>query len=430
MNKILLIIKREYLSRVRKRSFIIMSVLGPLLFGSILVIPIWLATRDNEEKMVVVKDDSGFFVHKLKANNIEFIYTNESIENLLLSDSTILHIPTVDIDKTAEIFLYGKNNHGIEFENNIENSIEKEIRSIKLSKLGLSEGRLDSLNVHVNLHTRNSRTGEEEADSGVASVVGYIGAFAIYMFIFIYGAQVMRGVAEEKTNRIVEVIISSVKPFQLMMGKILGIALVVLTQLTIWVVFTTAIYTTISAYYADEMKLLAETQQEQSLINNPGGTKIEQAKMLSQIADKVEGFPVLKTIFSFIFFFLAGYLMYAALFAMVGSAVDSMEDSQQFMLPITIPLIASIIVLSAVLQDPHGSLAFWMSVIPLTSPVVMMMRVPFDVPNTELLLSMFLLVAGFIFTTWFAGRIYRVGILMHGSKVNYKTLWKWFFMTD
>ena len=141
MNKILLIIKREYLSRVRKRSFIIMSVLGPLLFGSILVIPIWLATRDNEEKMVVVKDDSGFFVHKLKANNIEFIYTNESIENLLLSDSTILHIPTVDIDKTAEIFLYGKNNHGIEFENNIENSIEKEIRSIKLSKLGLKIGR-------------------------------------------------------------------------------------------------------------------------------------------------------------------------------------------------------------------------------------------------------------------------------------------------
>ena len=407
-----------------------MSVLGPLLFGSILVIPIWLATRDNEEKLVLVKDDSGLFGHKLRANNIDFLYTSERIENLLLSDSTILHIPPVDIEAPAEAFLYSANNLGIEFENSIKSSIEKELGDIKLSKLGLSQAKLDSLKARVNLQTRNSWTGEVEADSRVASLVGYVGAFAIYMFIFIYGAQVMRGVAEEKTNRIVEVIISSVKPFQLMMGKILGIALVVLTQLTIWIVLTAAIYTTISAYYADEMKLLTETQTEQKLLSNPGGDKIEQAKMLSQIADKVEGFPVAKTIFSFIFFFLAGYLMYAALFAMVGSAVDSMEDSQQFMLPITIPLIASIIVLSAVLQDPHGSLAFWMSVIPLTSPVVMMMRVPFDVPDTELLLSMFLLVAGFLFTTWFAGRIYRVGILMHGSKVNYKTLWKWFFMTD
>ena len=430
MNKILLIIKREYLSRVRKKSFIIMSVLGPLLFGSILVIPIWLATRDNTEKMVVVKDDSGLFDNKLKANNIQFTYTNDRIENLLLSDSTILHIPPINNDDEAKIFLYSTNSHGIEFENSIQNSIEKELRALNLSKLGLSQGKLDSLNTRVNLQARNSQTGENEADSGVASLVGYIGAFAIYMFIFIYGAQVMRGVAEEKTNRIIEVIISSVKPFQLMMGKILGIALVVLTQLTIWIVCTTAIYTAISAYYQDEMKLLSQTQSEQPLLSNPGGEKIEQAKMLSQISDKIEGFPVVKTVFSFIFFFLAGYLMYAALFAMVGSAVDSMEDSQQFMLPITIPLIASIIVLSAVLQDPHGPLAFWMSVIPLTSPVVMMMRVPFDVPNTELLLSMFLLVAGFVFTTWFAGRIYRVGILMHGSKVNYKTLWKWFFMNN
>lgn len=407
-----------------------MSILGPVLFGSILIIPIWLATRENDEKLVVVKDESGLFDQKLQAENIQFIYTSERIENLLLSDSTILHIPPIDVDEEANIFLYSPNNHGIEFENRLENSIEKELRAIRLSKLGLSEGKLDSLNTRVNLRTRNSQTGENEADSAVASMVGYIGAFAIYMFIFIYGAQVMRGVAEEKTNRIIEVIISSVKPFQLMMGKILGIALVVLTQLTIWIVFTTAIYSGISAYYADEMKLLSETQSDQPLLSSPGAEKIEQAKMLSRISDKIEGFPIAKTIFSFIFFFLIGYLMYAALFAMVGSAVDSMEDSQQFMLPITIPLIASIIVLSAVLQDPHGSLAFWMSVIPLTSPVVMMMRVPFDVPNVELLLSMFLLVAGFVFTTWFAGRIYRIGILMHGSKVNYKTIWKWFFMNN
>ena len=404
MNKIWLIIKREYFSRVRKKSFIIMSILGPLLFGGILVVPIWLATRDNPEKLVVVKDESGFFDHKLKANNIQFTYTNERIENLLLQDSTILHIPPIDIEKTVDIFLYGENNHGIDFENRIRNSVEKELRKIRLSGLGLNQGKLDSLNTRVNLQTKNSQTGEAEADSGVASIVGYIGAFAIYMFIFIYGAQVMRGVAEEKTNRIIEIIISSVKPFQLMMGKIVGIALVVLTQLTVWITLTTAIYTTISAYYADEMKLLAETQNEQLTLNSPGINKIEQAKMLGKVQDKIEGFPVAKTVFSFIFYFLAGYLMYAALFAMVGSAVDSMEDSQQFMLPITIPLIGSIIVLGAVLQDPHGSLAFWMSMIPLTSPVVMMMRVPFDVPDLELLLSMFLLVGGFIVTTWFAGK--------------------------
>ncbi len=407
-----------------------MSILGPLLFGGILVVPIWLATRDNPEKLVVVKDESGFFDHKLNANNIQFVYTTERIEHLLLQDSTILHIPPIDIKETVDIFLYGENNHGIDFENRIKNSLERELRKIRLSRLGLNQGKLDSLNTRVNLQTKNSQTGEAEADSGVASIVGYIGAFAIYMFIFIYGAQVMRGVAEEKTNRIIEIIISSVKPFQLMMGKIVGIALVVLTQLTVWITLTSAIYLGISAYYSDEMKVLTETQSEQSALSNPGMNKIEQAKMLSEVKDKIDGFPVFKTVFSFIFYFLAGYLMYAALFAMVGSAVDSMEDSQQFMLPITIPLIGSIIVLGAVLQDPHGSLAFWMSMIPLTSPVVMMMRVPFDVPDLELLLSMFLLIGGFIFTTWFAGRVYRIGILMHGSKVNYKTLWKWFFMNN
>lgn len=430
MHKILLIIKREYLTRVRKKSFIIMSILGPLLFGSLFVIPIWLATRDNDEKVVQIVNESEFFQDEPTTKyNIYFKNTDLSLEKALEDlgkgdFDALMYIPDFDIAKPEGIQLFSENNLGIEFENNIENILQKEIEAIRMARSGINQQKLDSLKGIVNIKFTNPETGQEEANSGVATFIGYGAAFAIYMFIFIYGAQVMRGVAEEKTNRIVEIIISSVKPFQLMMGKIIGIALVVLTQLSIWIVLTTVIWVGINGYYADEMIQIPESQSQ--VMASPSA-KIEQAKMFSKMKGGLDGinFPVV--IFSFIFFFLGGYLMYAALFAMVGAAVDSMEDSQQFMLPITIPLIASIVMLSAVLQEPHGTLATWMSIFPLTSPVIMMMRVPFDVPEIELVISMLLLVVGFLFTTWFAGRIYRIGILMHGSKVSYKVLWKWFF---
>jgi ABC-2 type transport system permease protein len=306
----------------------------------------------------------------------------------------------------------------------IEKTIKNEIEELKLVQSGIAKEQLESLKTKVDINTISlSISGEEkESSSGAASVAGYIGSFLIYIFIFLYGAQIMRGVIEEKTSRILEIIISSVKPFQLMIGKIIGVAAVGLTQFGLWIILSFTITTIVTSVFGI------------------GGGGAEAGAMM---ADNKEAMSQMDTIFSsvsalnfpliiavFLFYFLGGYLLYGALFAAVGSAVDSDADSQQFMFPITVPLIFSIAVLGAVLNDPNGSLAFWMSIIPFTSPIVMMMRVPFGVPEWQLALSMVLLIGGFIFTTWVAGRIYRIGILMHGTKVNYKTLAKWFVMKN
>jgi ABC-2 type transport system permease protein len=256
----------------------------------------------------------------------------------------------------------------------------------------------------------------------------------IYFFIFLFGSQVMRGVIEEKTNRIVEVIISSVKPFQLMMGKITGIGLVGLTQFLLWVILTGTIVTIGISSFSSKIK--PGTASEQLMQSQTRGMA---AMQLPNAADssKVTGgqsneaiaaiesidFPVM--ICMFLFFFLFGYLLYAALFAAVGSAVDSEADTQQFMLPLTVPLILSIIMAQYVIQEPQGPVAFWLSIIPLTSPVIMMIRIPFGVPYMQIVLSMALLVGGFLGATWLASKIYRTGILMYGKKVSYRELWKW-----
>jgi ABC-2 type transport system permease protein len=250
------------------------------------------------------------------------------------------------------------------------------------------------------------------------------------MFIFLYGIQVMRGVIEEKTNRIIEVIISSVKPFQLMMGKIIGIALVSITQFILWVGLTMILTTVASAYMETIIGVSGESQVEQMLADNPAlmsdGQEIELNKeavdeLMSEF--NLINFPFL--ISTFLFYFLAGYLLYSALFAAVGSAVDNEADSQQFMLPITAPIIFSFVMAQAVIQNPDSSLSFWLSIIPFTSPIIMMVRVPFGVPIEELLLSMAMLVLGFIATTWMAAKVYRIGILMYGKKPSFKEIWKW-----
>ena len=435
MDKILLIIKREYLTRVRKKAFIIMSILGPLLFGALFIIPVYIASSTSEERVIKVVDQSGYFQDKFEnKKNLTFEYSNTSLTQALTDlsedkEKLILHIPKINLENPTGILFYSYENIGIGLKTSVERMIAGEIEDIRLSKAGIRKSMLDSLKVDIDIATSDPETGEEETGTIAATGIGYVAAFAIYMFIFLYGAQVMRGVAEEKSSKVIEVIVSSVKPFQLMMGKILGIALVAITQLVIWGVLFFAISTGIGSYYQEELTQLNETPMQEEALET-STSKLEQAKKVENLFSNIEKIPIGKIAFSFVFFFFAGYLMYAALFATVGAAVDSMEDSQQFMLPITVPLIASIAVLGVVINEPHGDVAFWMSMIPLTSPVVMMMRVPFDVPTWQLALSMVLLVVGFIFTTWFAGRVYRVGILMHGSKVNYKTLMKWFFMKN
>lgn len=436
MHKIRLIITREYLSRVRKKSFIIMTILGPILFAGMMALVVWTATREGDQKLIQVIDESGLFENKIdNTESITYQFLQADIEaskkTLISSESIfgLLYIPKLDIDNPKGIKFYSLQSPGITIQAEIEKKIRRIIEDEKLINSGIDQQTLDNLKSNVNLQTISlSETGDEsESNSGVAFGVGYISSFLLYMFIFIYGMQIMRGVTQEKTSKIIEVMIASVKPFQLMMGKIIGIAAVGLTQFVLWGVMTFALTTVTSS-------LLLETNStnlEESVMANDNDSGPEQAEAKNKMADIMNfadqvNLPLI--VGCFLFYFLGGYLLYGALLAAVGSAVDSDADSQQFMLPITLPLIFSMMMISIVIQEPHGTLAFWLSVIPFTSPVIMMMRLPFDVPFWEIVLSMSLLVAGFCTTTWFAGRIYRVGIFMHGTKVSYKTLAKWFFM--
>ncbi|MDQ3393928.1 MAG: ABC transporter permease [Bacteroidota bacterium] len=434
MNKILLIIQREYLTRVRKKSFIIMTILGPLLFAGSFAAIIWLGSKDGDEKVVDVLDESSLFEGKFNSTgNLKFKYISsgleEAKENLSKSSSYgILYIPVnLSLDDPKGIVFFAEGNPSVEITSSITRTLKNEIEDLKLTRSGLDREVLAKLKTDVTVSTINlSDQGEAESNALVASAVGYVSSFLIYMFIFIYGTQIMRGVVEEKSNRIVEVIISSVKPFQLMLGKIIGIACVGLTQFLLWIILTTAISLSVLAYFQNDV-----TADGRDLMENVSAAQGNmQSEHLEQIVNAFDAINFPYIIACFIFFFLGGYLLYGALFAAIGSAVDSDADTQQFMFPIVIPLVFAIASLAVVLRDPDGSFAFWMSMIPFTSPVVMMMRLSFNVPEWQLFCSMFFLVLGFIFTTWLAGRIYRIGILSHGTKINYRVLGKWLFMRN
>ncbi len=444
MNKILLIIQREYLTRVRQKSFIIMTILGPVLMAGIFIVPVWLALQQSDDSTVLVVDDSFLFTDRMQnTENITFIYTTESLDSakseLTKEDGVdaVLYIHKDIMTTTKGIQLVYETQPSIHAIRHIETVLSNDIEKFKLAKYGINQATMDAAKTNVSLVTKKiDETGQENsANTEVSMMVGLFSGLLIYMFIFLYGVQVMRGVIEEKTSRIIEVIISSVKPFELMMGKIIGIALVGLTQFLLWIVLTT---TLISGSQA-----IIESQFSK---DDMGGKSIEEVMSSNQVAvpqeaeeevpqfneaaldDFMKSFDTINfavIIGSFLFYFLGGYLLYSALFAAVGSAVDNEADSQQFMLPITIPIIFSFVMAQYVISNPEGALSFWLSIIPFTSPIIMMVRIPFGVPYWELALSMVMLVLGFIGTTWLAGRIYRTGILMYGKKINYKELWKW-----
>ncbi len=411
-----------------------MTILGPLLFGGIFGLSIWMATKDSSEvRTVEVKDESGLFANAFEnTETLHFTYTNltlpEAKQQIEESGSFgLLYIPEIDIHQPQGITFYSESSAGIEMKSQLEKIIEEEIQNLKLEESEIDRETLASLKTSIDLEEVSIADGtEKQANTGLYIGIGYMASFLIYMFIFLYGAQIMRGVIEEKSSRILEVIISSVKPFQLMMGKIIGIAAVGLTQFLLWVVLTFSVYTLLMTLVGVD----AETMAQMNQIQGAGGEFSQAQVQMAEVSGVLSSLNVVELLLSFVFYFLAGYLLYGSLFAAVGSAVDSDADSQQFMLPISLPLIAAIISLAAVLKDPNGSLAFWLSMVPLTSPVVMMMRIPFGVPTWEILLSMALLVGGFILTTWLAGRIYRIGILMHGTKVNYRVLGKWLMMKN
>ncbi len=429
MNKILLILQREYLTRVRKKSFLIMSILGPILIAGVYLVPAWLAATSSDEMIIKVLDESRLFQGQFEdSEDLQFLYTtdgqlDESKQELLEDKGygALLYIPAIDLDNPEGITIFSPESISAVTENDIRRSIERKIEDMKLERSGLQKEVIDQLQASVSLNTISiSEQGEADSSTGASTAAGFVGGFLIYFFIFLYGAQVMQGVIEEKSNRIVEVIISSVKPFQLMMGKIVGVAAVGLTQLLIWIVLGFGVITFAGQYFMPDQQQMAMQQVEGEEARQMESAMPEVLKSINTI-----NFPLL--IGGFTFYFLFGYLTYAALFGAVGAAVDNQTETQQFMLPITVPLIIAMVMAGAVITNPNGQIAFWMSIIPLTSPIIMMVRLPFIGFGWELLLSMALLVAGFLFFTWMAAKIYRVGILMYGKKVNFKELGKWLF---
>lgn len=418
MNKVLLIIQREYVTRVRKKAFIIMIFAVPALIlimtGAIALVA-KSSSELSEQQTIKVIDESGIFTGKFHdGNNIKFVAADKPLNELkkdVIKDENLsaLQIPA-HYDKKEAVQIFSKKKPSFVLTGTIEKQLNDIATSDKMLKNHIDTAVISAVKkINVSLNPiQVTETGEKNANVGANMGVGIACAILIYLVLFIYGAQVMRGVIEEKTSRIIEVIISSVKPFQLMLGKIIGVGLVGLTQFAAWII----------------LSILA--------------TKIAGAAF-SAPQGAVTGFlSVLKTIpFGYImgvffFYFVTGYLLYSALFAAVGSAVDSETETQQFMFPITMPLLFTYILsVSVLFQAPDSPLAVWLSIIPFTAPVAMMVRIPFGgVTTLQLTISMILMVGGFLFTTYVAARIYRVGILMYGKKASFKELAKWFFYKE
>lgn len=441
MNKIFLIIQREFVSKVKKRSFLLATLLVPLLFPTVIGGLAYFAINEKENAgarnlLVIDKNDSL----NLKSNDdFKISFIDEPVDKAITAFNEsesfgLLYIPVLDIDNPEGIILYTKSTPGPSVVNSIENLIERHVKDQKLIKYAVDQETLSKLSTSIALDTRlSNEENEQSSSSGIASAIGYVTGFLIYLFLFVYGGQVMQGVIEEKNSKIVEVIVSTVKPFHFMLGKVVGVASVGLLQIVIWIAIMGSIYGVAGSYLG--LDKAREAQIEQVSQSVDGGEVLKESlatnPKIQKAYESISNIPVVRIVICFVIYFIGGYLLYGALFAAVGSAVDTPADAQQFMMPIMLPIIIGFFGMSMfVFDDPSGTMSFWLSMIPFTSPIVMMGRIGFGVPLWELALSIGLLVAGFIFTIWLAGRIYRVGILMHGTKVNYRVLAKWFMMKN
>ncbi|MEZ5070607.1 MAG: ABC transporter permease [Bacteroidales bacterium] len=459
MNKIALILQREYLTRVRKKSFLVMSVLGPFIFAAYILVPMYFASlEDKEVKTVVVIDESRIFTEYTPQGPVcvipESDYLNFQVVEQVPVETfregfdesgyyAVLYIPA-NIMTSQSALLYSTRAVSVEVSNVIKSAINQELEHLKLAANDIEDIERILAEVETNIRMRSikwTKDGKsQESMTGVVMGVGYGAGFLVFFFIFFFGSQVMRGVIEEKSNRIIEVIVSSVKPFQLMMGKILGVGLTGLTQFLIWIVLSVLLITGLKAAFFPELNQSPTEQVVASDLFSPQGDAVaDELGILPGSDDEGSAeldmaqdiFASLKTIklgvmaFSFLFYFIFGYLLYAAMFAVVGSAVDQETDTQQLILPVILPLILSIYVMISAINNPDAALPFWFSIIPFTSPVLMMVRIPFGVPWWQVALSASLLVSTFVGMTWVAGKIYRTGILMYGKKASYRELWKW-----
>ncbi len=436
MNKILIIIKREYLTRIKNKAFIFSTLFTPLFFVGIIALSTYMGMKNLEELNIAVFDESELFIGQLESNKfISYHFVPRDVYNEALKSQTeeeasfdgVLYIPRIDVDQPAGITYTSRKQMGMLSQERVNKDLNAVLERERMIRADIDTSRLAAVKANpIALVQKfiDKAGADKEANAGISLIAGYGAGFLIYFIILIYGSMVMRGVMEEKTNRIAEVIVSSVRPVELMMGKIIGIGAVGITQFLIWLVLIAVGYVGLMAFGSpDALQKVAEAQQTNA------GPAMEAAQQL-QLATAQLNIPLL--LGAFIFYFLGGYLFYASLFAAVGSAVnDDPQDAQTMMMPVTMPIILSVVVLTSAINNPTGPLAVWCSIIPFTSPVIMMARLPFGVPGTvpwwQLGLSVLVLIASFMFTTWLSARIYRTGILLYGKKVTWKEMFRWAF---
>lgn len=436
MHKTWLVVKREYLSRVQKRSFIIITLLVPVLIAVFVGLEIFLITGGNKEtQRIAVIDNSGLFNGKLKdGSDIFFTYLNDKKVSEFKHQyektgyDGLLYIPSVDLKNPRGFTFYAAHQLGLGPYMYITGQLNNAIENQRMVEAGIDQQKLNGIKADVSLlqpqQAGNGGVNTEYA-TYASTAVAYIAGFLIYFALLLFGTQVMRGVAEEKTSRVAEVMVSSVRPFQLMIGKIVGVGGVGLTQFFIWIVCAFIAVSVLGAAFPTALQHAGEMQQVQQM-NGPGSAQAVAA--MEQVQQVLVQLPVTQIIVFFIFYFFGGYLLYAALFAAVGSAVDQdMTESQSLTLPITLPIILSFFIMFNAIQQPNSPLSVFCSIFPLSSPLVMMARIPYGVPWWQLGLSVILLILGFLFTTWLAGRIYRTGILMYGKKATFKEMIRWAF---
>ena len=429
MNKIWLIIKREYLTRVRNKTFLLTTFLLPVAFMLFIFGSAFFAmpSKDTFKKIAVI-NDPGLFRYNLKSDTAHIVFDfNNKIDSTNFSNNGYDAVLNLNNDSfTRKFIIHSKKQLGIDAQKNIEKGLDKALENEQLQKKGIRKEILDSITKQTSgiFSIDNRLTTAAGKSQGVNAQLNYAVGFGsgilIYITMFIFGAMVMKGVMEEKTNRIAEVMISSVKPFQLMMGKILGIAAVGLTQFFLWILLILILITAVGLFIPHQIL-------EQDINTNMSGNNAMVMKLmdLKQIANNINWLQIISC---FIFYFLGGYLFYASLFAAIGSVInEDPQEAQSLMIPITMPIIFAFIIMSSNLNTPDSSIMVWASIIPFTSPIVMMARIPSGVPWQQLFLSMLLLIGGFLFTTWLAAKIYRTGILMYGKKATWKEMFKWAF---
>lgn len=432
MKNILLITKREYLTQVKKKSFIVLTLLAPVFIAAFAAFINFMIKANETSYNINVIDHSGLFVNQLKSDkSLHFVFVSPQTERALKvglkempATDGLLIIPKLEqeqyklLEDQTQLLVNKK--IGFDTKQKISTELSNVIKKDKIKKLGLTDAQIKDLDQGFNLKMENV-VDQKKADSdlafGIKTALGMVLMYAVFMFIIIYGVRVMRSVLEEKNNRVVEIIISSVKPFELMMGKILGVTLVALTQFSIWIAMSVTGAIFLNTGFASMGNMNAASAA--------GLKNLDVQQLFLTVSHTLLDLNYPLIIVVFLTFFLLGYIFYSSLYAAIGSAVDNETETQQFTLFAIIPLMIGVYGSFSIINNPDGPTAFWLSMIPFTSPVVMTARIPFDVPIWQLLLSISLLLASALLMVYLAAKIYRVGILMYGNKATLKEIWKW-----